>query len=66
MTIYVVKRGDTINSIAANFGVDPSFLASDNQISVNTALPIGRTLVVRFPKQTYTVLPKDTLFSIAN
>ena len=65
MTIHVVHPGDSVNSVAAYYGVDPIRLASDNSIPDNGALAIGQTLVVRFPQQVHSVLPGETLTSIA-
>ena len=65
MTIHVVRPGDSVDSVAAYYGVDPIRLASDNSIPDNGALAIGQTLVVRFPQQVHSVLPSETLTSIA-
>lgn len=65
MTIHVVNVGETVDSIAAEYGVDPFRLAADNEVPAGGALAVGQTLVVRFPKQVHTVRPGDTLTSIA-
>ena len=65
MTIHVVRPGDSIESIAAYYGVDPLRLASDNSVPDNGALAVGQTLVVRFPRQVHSVHPGETLTSIA-
>lgn len=63
--IYVVKDGDTIESIAAANSVSPALLQADNGIfSAQTLVP-GQTLVIRYPSQLYTVKEGDTLNSIA-
>jgi lipoprotein NlpD len=46
---YVVKRGDTLYSIALDQGVDWRDLAAWNQLSDPTQLRVGQTLVVRPP-----------------
>jgi lipoprotein NlpD len=46
---YVVKRGDTLYSIALDQGVDWRELAAWNQLSDPTQLRVGQTLVVRPP-----------------
>lgn len=46
---YVVKRGDTLYSIALDQGVDWRELAAWNQLSDPTRLSVGQTLVVRPP-----------------
>lgn len=63
MTIHVVRDGETIDSIAQNYGVSPLRLASDND--AYDGLAVGQTLVVRFPRQVHAVSPGETLFSIA-
>ena len=65
MTIHVVRPGDSIDSVAAYYGVDPIRLASDNSVPDNGALAVGQTLVVRFPRQVHSVHPGETLTSIA-
>jgi lipoprotein NlpD len=46
---YVVKRGDTLYSIALDQGVDWRDLAAWNQLSDPTRLSVGQSLVVRRP-----------------
>jgi spore germination protein len=65
MTIHVVHSGDSIDSVAAYYGVDPIRLASDNSVPDNGALAVGQTLVVRFPRQVHSVRSGETLTSIA-
>jgi spore germination protein len=65
MTIHVVLPGDSIESVAAYYGVDPIRLASDNSVPDNGALAVGQTLVVRFPRQVHSVRSGETLTSIA-
>ncbi|MPM58881.1 Spore germination protein YaaH [bioreactor metagenome] len=65
MTIHVVTVGETVDSIAAAYGVDPFRLAADNEVGASGALAVGQTLVVRFPELVHAVRPGDTLTSIA-
>ena len=65
MTIHVVRPGDSIDSVAAYYGVDPIRLASNNSVPDNGALAVGQTLVVRFPRQVHSVRSGETLTSIA-
>jgi len=65
MEIHVVRPGDTLTSIAEEYGVPLSLLRSDNQLPDPGRLVTGQTVVVRQPVLTYTVQPGDTLFSIA-
>jgi len=65
MEIHVVRPGDTLASIAEEYGVSLSLLRSDNQLPDPGRLVTGQTIVVRQPVLTYTVQPGDTFFSIA-
>lgn len=65
MTIHVVQAGETLSSIAALYGVDPTRLMSDNEVPPDGSLAVGQTLVVRFPRQVHAVAPGETLYSIA-
>lgn len=46
MHIHVVKRGDTLSSIAAMHDALPAFVAADNGLTLSTPLVIGQALVV--------------------
>ncbi len=65
MVIHIVASGDTIESIAEQYGVSPFQLIRDNELSVPNQLVVGQTIVVLFPSQTHTVTPGETLASIA-
>lgn len=41
MHIHVVKRGDTLSSIAAMHDALPTFVAADNGLALSTPLVIG-------------------------
>lgn len=77
---YVVRSGDTLNSIAARYGVSPSTLARANGISNPNRIYVGQRLVIpgsaapaAQPKSgttaasggIYIVQPGDTLAKIA-
>lgn len=64
MEIYVVKQGDTLQSIAAQFGVSAARLAYDNEIAGNQ-LVVGQALIIVRPAVVYTIQNGDTLQSIA-
>ncbi len=66
MTIHVVRAGETVDLIAASYGVFPQRLAADNAVPANGALAVGQTLVVRSPRQVHAVAPGETLHSIAS
>ena len=61
MHIHVVKRGDTLSSIAAMHDALPAFVAADNGLTLSTPLVIGQALVVRTPKTLHTVRGRDDL-----
>ena len=65
MTIHVVQSGESVDSIAASYGVDPARLAADNAVSASGSLAVGQTLVIRFPRQVHAVRAGETLSSIA-
>jgi L,D-transpeptidase ErfK/SrfK len=45
-TTHIVAPGDTLTSIAARFGVDPSTIASENRLRAGQSLEPGRTLLI--------------------
>ena len=67
--IYVVKQGDSLYSIANNFGLSVNDLIEYNNLST-TSLSIGQQLLI--PKKqdsnydTYVVKSGDSLYSLAN
>ena len=60
--IYIVKKGDTLYSIAKNYNTTVNELIKENGLT-NTNLSIGQNLII--PSTTYTVKKGDTLYSIA-
>ena len=74
MTIHIVRPGETIYTIAAEYGVDALWMAALNAVEAGNALPAGQpgaplaagqTLVIRFPAVTHTVRAGETLSGIA-
>lgn len=65
MDIYVVKPGDTLDSIANAFGVSPNRLILENSLVEPSQLVPGQMIVVVYPTQTHTVLEGESLGSIA-
>ena len=57
MLIHVVKPGDTVYSIALEYGIPMSQLILDNGLETSSRLAVGQALVVQFPTQTHTVQP---------
>lgn len=67
-TIYVVKWGDTLASIAARFGITIEALAQANSLWVSSWVYAGQRLVIPAPQRElspYTVQFGDTLEGIA-
>ena len=46
MTIYVVRPGDTVDTIAATFGSSPQSIIYDNQLEYPYPLAIGQALLI--------------------
>jgi L,D-transpeptidase ErfK/SrfK len=46
ITTHIVAPGETLTSIAARFGVDPSTIVSDNRLAAGQPLEPGRTLLI--------------------
>lgn len=65
MTIYTVQPGDSVYSIAREFGVPPSRIVTDNELQNPSRLTVGQSLIILYPTETYTVKGGDTLFSIS-
>ena len=65
MSIYVVQPGDTLESIAREFGVPLSRLISQNELNEDGDITVGQTIVILYPEQVYTVQSGDTLERIA-
>jgi len=65
MVIHIVKPGDTVSGLAAQYGVPMSQITLDNGLSDPDRLAVGQALVIQFPRQVYTVRPGDTVAGIA-
>ena len=66
MLIYTVQPGDTLDSIAREYGVPLSRIISQNNLDPSVNISIGQTIVITYPNQVYTVQNGDTLQGIAN
>ncbi|WP_099468548.1 LysM peptidoglycan-binding domain-containing protein [Konateibacter massiliensis] len=66
MEIYVVKKGDTIETIAQKYGITVERLVLENGLSVVSNLVEGQALVITYPKLVHTVQSNETLESIAD
>lgn len=65
MIIHVVRQGETIYTIAADYNVSVSRLVQDNGITNAEELVIGQTIVIAAASQSYIVREGDTLGGIA-
>lgn len=63
--IHVVRPGDTIWSLAGEYGVPVSQIVLDNGLTDSVQLVAGQTLVIQFPRQVHTVQDGETLFAVA-
>lgn len=66
MEIHVVQPGDSLYSIAQQYGVSMGRLIQDNQLSNPSRLVVGQTVVIQFPLTVHLVRPGDTLDAIAS
>ena len=65
MVIHVVAPGDSLYSIALEYGVPMSQIIIDNGLERPEQLVTGQALVIRFPLVTHTVRPGETLTAVA-
>ena len=65
MDIHIVQPGDTIYTIADQYGVNAERLAIDNDIRDSNNLILGEALFIIRPIRTYIVQQGDSLESIA-
>ena len=65
MKIHVVKSGETLESIAQQYGVTPELIISINELPNPENLVVGQSLAIRTPDIIYTVVQGDTLAKIA-
>ena len=65
MHIHTVKKGETVYSIANQYGVSPSKIIENNGLDNKNNLSVGRELLILTPTRTYTVKSGDTLAGIA-
>lgn len=65
MIIHVVEAGDTLDSIAREYGVPLSRVIQQNELDENRQLTIGQNIVITFADEVYTVKDGDTISSIA-
>ena len=65
MRIHVVKKGESLFSIAQQYGVSARLLQKQNEVPADGTLVTGQTLVILLPEKTHIVRSGDTVYSIA-
>lgn len=65
MQIHVVTSGQTLQSIAAQYGTTVENIIAINELPNPDNLVVGQSLAIRIPEIIYTVQEGDTLTSIA-
>lgn len=66
MSLYTVKSGDSLYSIAGAFGSAPALIAEWNGLLPPYPLAVGQSLLILSPVQTHTVMRGDTVFSVCS
>lgn len=65
MKIHVVKSGESIYSIAKQYGVSEQKIISDNELENPNQLVVGQTIVILEGTRRHVVRPGESLYSIA-
>lgn len=65
MEIHIVTQGETIYSIANEYGTSPQRLIVDNGLTGLNNLVIGQSLIILRPSVTHTVTQGESIYSIA-
>ena len=65
MTVHVIREGETVTSIAAQYGISAERLIRDNRLTDYENLVVGQTVVILYPNQVHTVQSGETLTEIA-
>ena len=65
MNIHVVEAGQTLTSIAAQYGVTPADIIRVNELPNPEDLVVGQSLAIRRPEIIHTVTEGDTLSELA-
>ncbi|NLC20162.1 MAG: LysM peptidoglycan-binding domain-containing protein, partial [Clostridiales bacterium] len=65
MIIHVVEAGQTLTSIAEQYGVSPELIITVNELPNPENLVVGQSLAIRIPEFSYTIQEGDTLSRIA-
>lgn len=65
LEIHVVRPGESLYSIARDYGVNPAQMAAENDIPLQQTLVVGQTVVEQFPETVHIVRTGETLSAIA-
>lgn len=65
MTIHIVKAGDTLDTIANQYGVSRDRIIIENELPNPDKLVIGQSIGIRVPDVVHTVVAGDTLYNVA-
>lgn len=65
MTIHIVQAGETLSSIAEQYGVSAERIILENELPNPENLVVGQSIGIRVPDVVHTVVEGDTLFEIA-
>lgn len=66
MTIHRVRSGDSVYSIAREYGIPPSRIITDNLLENPGNLAVGEELLILFPNKTHTVRGGENIDTIAS
>lgn len=65
MVIHIVTAGETVYSIARQYGIPLSQLTVDNGLTEPYRLAVGQALVIQFPDRVHTVREGDTVLGLS-
>ena len=65
MHLHIVTAGQTLYSIARQYGLHPGLIARQNGLREPYRLAVGQCLLILQPRAVYTVRAGDTLYAIA-
>ena len=65
MEIYIVRKGDTLYSIASHYGMPVERLIYDNELTPDGFLVQGQSLLILVPKVIHRIQLGQTIASIA-